>query len=750
MLLAVLTACWWDSTRYEMDRLDTGGPRTERSARGPAPPAPGPAQPGGAGEPTELPAPRVAGGTPLLPSLAVLRGSLRVVAPESAPRGELAWLRITLRHRNASGTRLAAAHVLAALATDAPLGARGQPSLRRAIENVGGSLEASIDMPSTQLLVTVPKGSWAVALGRVAEALASPPTSSERVTELRDQVVRELTERFAADPLDAAVARVLTYELQGVSRWLAAAEDTTMGQLALQHAQDYRCNGSVVALFVPGVSAEAAFARAAEVLGPWLDRETVETPALVATLPPARGMFWANDAAAATDRSAIALVFDVPPATHPQAAAERIALECVGVEGVSGRLGTALRDRLGPDLSAGALALLDDGLLLHAALRMEVPASDVRAVDAALRAAWRSLAKEPPDATEVRAAAERARLRTLALWADPAGWLRDASHAAQLGLAPTRLWLDGSFRKVPDSAPHPWAQLLDQLARPDQLDVAAQFERFAQNASLLIAVGGNAGPRRDDDTFADIPDAFVAAIRRETVAADLEAQRATATATLERAVTALGGRARLLAVQGFHGVAVTRTGRGPEAIDDVAYGNDGALRRTRNVLGTRIDTEIRGRIARETCGDETVALTTDEARAEIAAARRHPLLLLGAWLRGTDRYRAVSVRPDGDRSLVVMQREDDPVEQLRLHVDSESGLVRAVVSQDRREIGVVFLREEYRDYRSAGGGVRAPFYRATYVDDALTGTATTWQSFTAQRPASLDADAPVPAGGGAR
>src|SRR5690606_34606704 len=118
----------------------------------------------------------------------------------------------------------------------------------------------------------------------------------------------------------------------------------------------------------------------------------------------------------------------------------------------------------------------------------------------------------------------------------------------------------------------------------------------------------------------------------------------------------------------------------------------------------------------ESCDGRSIAIAEAEAHALLDRARRHPLVLLGDWLRGDARYRLVSERVRGGRRLAVVDRVDLEPGRLRLFVDTESGLIRSVVAREDRPNGPVWLREEWRDYRAAGRALHAPHHLTTFVD----------------------------------
>ena len=203
-------------------------------------------------------------------------------------------------------------------------------------------------------------------------------------------------------------------------------------------------------------------------------------------------------------------------------------------------------------------------------------------------------------------------------------------------------------------------------------------------------------------------------------------------ALLKAALDAVGGRPNLASIHGGSSVAETRSGAGPRTEERSWFRAGEKLRRVRKVLASTIETVVDTQGGTERSGERQMAVSAEVARSMLNAALRHPLYLLAAYARGESSYRLIDVRADGDRSLAVLERVGDG-DRLRMFIDQESGLVRAIEYEERGEIGVVNLREEYRDYRRTGR-VRVPFHRTTYVDETIEGSVTEWREFKAQTP----------------
>jgi hypothetical protein len=126
--------------------------------------------------------------------------------------------------------------------------------------------------------------------------------------------------------------------------------------------------------------------------------------------------------------------------------------------------------------------------------------------------------------------------------------------------------------------------------------------------------------------------------------------------------------------------AETRAEAAPALLDEQEWRRDGALTRTRTALGQSLRTKLAGDGGTEQMG--TVVRQLDAAAIATARRelRRHPLALLAAHVRGELVFRTVTTGEAGDRRLAVLETNDGGFERLRMHIDVESGLVRAVES----------------------------------------------------------------------
>ena len=164
----------------------------------------------------------------------------------------------------------------------------------------------------------------------------------------------------------------------------------------------------------------------------------------------------------------------------------------------------------------------------------------------------------------------------------------------------------------------------------------------------------------------------------------------------------------------------------------------------RRILDTTIDTLVEPDSATEQVGSQTIELSAVDAKAIQDRVQRHPLFLIASVARGDTTFRLLSIRRHAGRLLAVLEREEAGSTRLRMHVDSESGLVRVIESTEQRPgIGATALTEEFRDYRNVKGGLRVPFLVTQRIEGTQFGSLTRWQIFEPGRPPEVCFDRTV-------
>ena len=108
---------------------------------------------------------------------------------------------------------------------------------------------------------------------------------------------------------------------------------------------------------------------------------------------------------------------------------------------------------------------------------------------------------------------------------------------------------------------------------------------------------------------------------------------------------------------------------------------------------------------------------------------RHPLMLLAANQRGTLLFRPIAQRSSGDREMMVLEATGNEFDRLRIHIDTESHLIRIVESWERLpDETLVHVRESWSDYRTADS-MRAPHRRRTTWNDGEHQTETVFSNW---------------------
>ena len=124
-----------------------------------------------------------------------------------------------------------------------------------------------------------------------------------------------------------------------------------------------------------------------------------------------------------------------------------------------------------------------------------------------------------------------------------------------------------------------------------------------------------------------------------------------------------------------------------------------------------------------------------EKQRELEEVSRHPLLHLAAHARGETRYRLIAIRSANGRPIAVVELQDPKRARLRLHIDTQSGLVRASELHDWRDAATSRFRlDQFSDYRNSGS-LRVPFHIVTTVEENISTLVTNWTQFTPGAPA---------------
>jgi hypothetical protein len=700
---------------------------------------------------TRAPTPATAGTPAARPNLASastrLRNGAKAIVQE-APGRATALLQVGC----AGGAVLlapGAAELTLQVLADAGDAASGRAPLRRRIEQLGGVLQTHVGPLTCWLDIRVEASAWPAAAQAVAETLGAPPPTRAEFERVRRELVAARTAAMTADPA-GTMARLLLLGERDTDDYLRGLVDRDASDAATLLARGWRPESATVVLVAPTAPADALAvldATDATSIGSW------RAAAAPGPLPLIERRFesglWWSPAIAPTAPDApcqIAVAIPLPDVGEPGAGDEALALGCLTLEGVGGRLERVFADR-GLDKvtwQATTIATPDATALV---LRTEAPSGQIGAIWRALTAARASLQSVPPSPAELGQAQPHAPLLArLALLDDGARARRLAGDATGVTAVDRRLdelagvataGPDGLRQGVDRMMSRPFACVvvggtiasdvpgvrafgaLSQTSVPttNPPGAAAAFPALPLPSAALPTPPGTA-------PIAPMPSAPT----RLEVAATAPGPDAAARPQpwLDHAAAEAGGAAALRRLHGWRSRATVRHDRAPEMLDEQDWRGDGALVRTKTVFGQAVVTRIAGDAGTERLGETSKDLDAAAIAAARHEMRRHPLALLAAHVRGELTFRTVTTREAGDRKLVILETGDGGFERLRVHIDAESHLVRAVESwATMPDGGVVHLHEAWQDHRPVGV-LRAPFHRLTTQDDGGQRTATTW------------------------
>ena len=588
---------------------------------------------------------------------------------------------------------------------------RGRPSLVAAIDKLGGTARVHAGMSTTWIELRVPGEQWRRALQALREALEAPQQSRHQLERMRDELVATTATEVAADPL-AAMARRLLLGNTDTAAHCNDLIDRDAGEIGSFQARALQPDRCVLSVEAPETTAgmlaflqdgNDGFAR-------W--KPAAAGPATLTTLerPFAGGVHWAPDGSAGPCR--IALITVLPDLVRSDAAAAFLLHACITLDGTGGRFEQLQRERGLADLHwRSEIVHTPDATAL--VLRAEATPADAATAWRTWNLAQQSLAELPPTTEERGLAARRAPLSARLPLLDAGAHGRTIARLARAGRSLDAL--DAAFAAL-------------DAGGSAALDAA--IDHYRSLPCAMVVLGGGPPPDLDDvHTFSPLP-LTLAASSPGAGPSTAPAEAANAAPWLERAVEAVGGKERLGRLRGFRSEGKVGNDRAPAMVESVEWNVDGTLVRTRDVLGQKITTTLRGTEWSEQLGARKVTLDPREAELLRAQQRRHPMALLAAHVRGELPFKVVSQRNVGDRDLMVLEAAGERGGRLRLHLDSESCLVRAVeVWETLADGAVVHVHDAWSDYRSTQG-LRAPFHRLSTQDDGQNRVETAYSSWT--------------------
>ena len=565
----------------------------------------------------------------------------------------------------------------------------GSVSLSRAIARLGGTVETRLGLTTTWIDVRVPRGRLRPALAALRRALDTMTQSRTQIERMRDDLIAERTADVLATPL-LANARALLQAESGSGQYIDALLDLDPSQVTLFHSRLYRPERCLLAISAPlRVDAiRSALNDGENSLGAWMPAAPMPGATDLLARNFESGLYWSEgdglppspDALPGTTR--VALVLQLPDPTKPSAALHLMMHSVLTLDGTGGRLERMQEEaqldyvQWDAHIERGADSL---ALVLTSNARPE----DVPTLWHVYGRARDSLRAVPPTESELRLALRRAQLNARLSGLRDSDRLRLRANLAALGSTPGQL-----------------VEALEALESPERRDLKFAADAFLESPAWMIAIG----PGRPVSLPGLRPfDALPRGFDPVTQNAPNEQNLAAADAWLEAARAALGDADTFARLVGFDARVELTVDGAPGASDDLSWRDDGTLTRVRTVLGQRVETRLEGDRWTETLDEVTKSLVHNEAAALRRAMQRHPLMLLAAHARGELRFRPIARRSSGDREMFVLEAVGDRFDRLRMHIDTESRLVRIVESWERLPEGtLVHVRESWSDYRHSG------------------------------------------------
>ncbi len=577
---------------------------------------------------------------------------------------------------------------------------QGRQSLVQAMAKLGGTVQWEVGPLTTWILLRVPGSNWEQAQAALRRALAAPTQSRSQIERIREDFVQQRCATIRRDPA-TAMAQVLLQGETGTATYVTSLLDRDPSEISLFQSRLHRPERSVLALHVPGDPAQIAAALSKggdDSLASWSPPALTPTAAPVLDRSFSSGLYWAPVYGAPGKPGTtcrIAFVLLLPDLATPDAADLLTLHACLTLDGAGGRLEQLQRERgLGHVRWHSDFVQTPDALAI--VLSADVAADEPTRLWQTLQLARQSLRDIPPGPSELELALRRARLTARFGQLDATRHLR-----SQTGLR---------LRGTSVAALEPRFQF---LAQPGSFDWGVTAANYLKLPAAAIVIGGELPTDIEGvHAFEVLPKAFAA-----DVAATASTSTATVTPWLEQAIEALGGASLLRRFAGLQAEARLANDRAPAATERVVWQTDGTLARTRELLGSKIETQLQGSTWTEQLGDKVEILDSRQAAFLRREMQRHPVALLAAFAADELQFRAVAQRNVGDRDLMVLEAIGDRFDRLRIHVDTISHLVRVVEVWETMPDGTsVHLQDAWSDYRSTGG-LRAPFRRLTTQDD---------------------------------
>jgi hypothetical protein len=471
------------------------------------------------------------------------------------------------------------------------------------------------------------------------------------------------------------------------------------GELTLFLSLHYRPNNALLAIDMPGTTPAAmdAIVGTFDKWGRGLDLPPPD---------PARDVVPVAISVVEGSRTeVIAVIRDPAPVVTGDGKAE-VAWQLLYRDGVDGTLRRRLDEHgfrdLVPDVET-----FDTGLSQLRLLRAEVASDRALALLETMKDAFVDVASAEAEAEPLRIAKDRVLFEWDLAMQDPARRLRLLAASALAGHP------NGLDRRV--------LQSLDAVRPQDVMTEA----RSCLRAAFLIRGPGSAAP----NDAKPLPDARTLTIGSEVptrlrpVAVAPEERASLIAKTLAAARAALGGEDALRAAARVDYDASCRFTASLEFTEQWRIPlAEGALRRSRVILGSVIRTVGEGTAGHEILGDDRRMLDAAELASFRAEAMLHPVVFLARQLR-EGRPLALSGRFDyRGRELLVLAWEDAPGSRIELGIDRENGLPRLALHLEWQPRGIPRQAAlEFLDYQAVGS-LRMPFLIRKFVEGEYRGS----------------------------
>lgn len=585
------------------------------------------------------------------------------------------------------------------------------PSLKQRIGELGGSIDVKVGLTTTWFDIRVRPYATAQALRALRESLEHVTRSRSQILRMRDELVARRTAQVLDDPLLAA-ARSLMQAEKSTAAELNALLDLDASEVTLFHSRLYRPERAALTVRSPA-SVEKLKALVSEddtCFGRWSPAAALpgESPVLARAFQ--SGLYWCESPEPNVETSC-AVVMRLPDATVSGAAEWLVMHACLTLDGVGGRL-EQLQDEAGLSHLQWRVRFQQTTDVITMIMSTKAKPSEVVQMWQLYQRARRSLVDVPPSASELQIALRRARLN--------AGLARMSSADRQ------RLDVNLMMRQM---SPSVLEEQLDRFADGTVWDARGAANRFQETPAWIVAVGTGRPPELPGLVVTDaLPTGFDPVTQNQPTPENL----ALADPWLKRARAATGGRENYLALNGFITKAATISAQGLTSEDEITWTNAGDLTRRRTIVGQVISTSVQDGVGFEELDGDRKPLAPRTIELLLHEQRRHPVSLLRSHLRGQRKFRPIAQRKVGDREYFVVEAVGDEFDRLRVHIDTESRLIRVVESWERlADDTLVHIREEWSDYRRAGS-LRVPHRRKTIWNDGQREVETTYSGWLAQ------------------